>query len=170
MPGIRLGVSRYVRMDSSGDDDDQMATWTPREWRAWMCSLVTGFTLLFVTRSALPFTIVEMAKEFDWDKRTSVKNRRRLDASKELRYYLGSCAIGLLLGLFSRANTEWSTRRSLGRRNRSSLRRSRIGSNDTKRTDSGATNGSTRSRPPSLYIGNLSRSEIIDLWTQDTVI
>ncbi|XP_065827184.1 voltage-gated purine nucleotide uniporter SLC17A9-like [Oscarella lobularis] len=58
-------------MDSSGDDDDQMATWTPREWRAWMCSLVTGFTLLFVTRSALPFTIVEMAKEFDWDKRTS---------------------------------------------------------------------------------------------------
>lgn len=47
----------------------QQGQWTVKEKRVWVVVLLIGMVALFSNRMCLPVTIVEMAKELQWDKR-----------------------------------------------------------------------------------------------------
>lgn len=46
--------------------------WTDKERKVWAILLFIGCLLVSAGRGALPVTVVEMSKEFQWDKRMSV--------------------------------------------------------------------------------------------------
>ncbi len=50
----------------------QPVRWTDSERKVWIMVLFTGCLLVSAGRGALPVTVVEMSREFNWDKRMSV--------------------------------------------------------------------------------------------------
>ncbi len=50
----------------------QPLRWTDGERRVWVLMFFVGCLLVSAGRGALPVTVVEMSREFNWDKRMSV--------------------------------------------------------------------------------------------------
>ena len=50
----------------------QPSRWTDSEKNLWIFVLFIGCLLVCAARGALPVTVVEMSREFQWDKRMSV--------------------------------------------------------------------------------------------------
>ena len=46
--------------------------WTQKEQRAWVLALFVGLVVLYANRMALPVSVVELAHEMEWTKKTSV--------------------------------------------------------------------------------------------------
>ena len=47
--------------------------WTDSEQKIWVPYMFLGAMLVYAARGALPITVVEMAEEFDWDKKMRVR-------------------------------------------------------------------------------------------------
>ena len=62
----------------SGGGIGQPLHWSERERRLWILVLFICSILIYAARSSLSVSIVEMASEFDWNKRTCVSDGRRL--------------------------------------------------------------------------------------------
>ena len=52
----------------------QPTRWTEKEKKVWITVLFAGCLLVSAGRGALPVTVVEMSREFNWDKRMSVRS------------------------------------------------------------------------------------------------
>ena len=57
----------------------QPLRWTDRESRVWVLMFFVGCLLVSAGRGALPVTVVEMSREFNWDKRMSVSSGERFE-------------------------------------------------------------------------------------------
>lgn len=47
--------------------------WGPKERTVWMAAMFAGMAVLYANRMTVPVAVVEMADEYGWDNRTSVR-------------------------------------------------------------------------------------------------
>ena len=66
---------KTVHTLSAGNGDIALgrpSLWTQKEQRAWVLALFVGLVVLYANRMALPVSVVELAHEMEWSKKTSV--------------------------------------------------------------------------------------------------
>ena len=84
---------------TGGGGIGQPLHWSERERKLWILVLFICSILIYAARSSLSVSIVEMASEFDWNKKTCVSDRRSLSLLRFLLYCVLRLIILIIVGV-----------------------------------------------------------------------